>query len=166
MSETERDAITDARKLLKSHGYVVLREKSYHQAQERQRVADALRRSAEEEAARVRHWASTELHNEIRQLQARCTALYGAARAHGATAEELAAIEWPATGTNCPACMAVPNAPVLVVPGHPHTDPKGGRTECNTCGKWVFECAHSCKGVPVTDSAWERWRQRHQGGAS
>ncbi|WP_373234013.1 hypothetical protein [Mycobacterium marinum] len=55
---------------------------------------------------------------------------------------------------------------VLYAPGHPHTDPKGGRTECNTCGKWVFECAHSCKGVPVTDSAWERWRQRHQGGAS
>lgn len=53
-----------------------------------------------------------------------------------------------------------------VAPDHPHTDPKDGRTECDVCGKWVHECIHSCKGVPVTDAAWERWHQRNQGGAS
>jgi hypothetical protein len=43
---------------------------------------------------------------------------------------------------------------------HPHTDPGDGRTECDVCGKWVFEAIHSCKGVPVTDAAWERHRAR------
>mgnify|MGYP001034101932 CR=1 FL=1 len=28
-----------------------------------------------------------------------------------------------------------------------------GRTECQTCGKWVWEVTHSCKGVPVTEAA-------------
>lgn len=44
---------------------------------------------------------------------------------------------------------------------HPHIDPGDGRTECDTCGKWVFECIHSCKGVPVTDAAWARFNARH-----
>lgn len=39
---------------------------------------------------------------------------------------------------------------------HPHTDPGDGRTECRTCGKWVFEAIHSCKRVPVTPAAIER----------
>jgi len=36
---------------------------------------------------------------------------------------------------------------------HPHSDPGDGRTECLTCGKWIFEITHSCKGVPVTEAA-------------
>lgn len=28
-----------------------------------------------------------------------------------------------------------------------YTDPGDGRTECDTCGKWVFECIHSCNGA-------------------
>ncbi len=36
---------------------------------------------------------------------------------------------------------------------HPRTDPGDGRTECPTCGKFVFPVIHSCKGVPVTDAA-------------
>lgn len=36
---------------------------------------------------------------------------------------------------------------------HPHTDPGDGRTECQTCGKFVWQVTHSCKGVPVTDAA-------------
>lgn len=42
---------------------------------------------------------------------------------------------------------------------HPHNDPGDGRTECDTCGKWVYECIHSCKGVPVTAAAWDRLAQ-------
>ncbi len=43
---------------------------------------------------------------------------------------------------------------------HPHTDPGDGRTECDVCGKWVFECTHSCKGVPVTEAAMARFTAR------
>ena len=39
---------------------------------------------------------------------------------------------------------------------HPHTDPGDGRTECVTCGKFVFEAIHSCKRVPVTEAAKRR----------
>lgn len=39
---------------------------------------------------------------------------------------------------------------------HPHTDPGDGRTECQTCGKWVWLVTHSCKGVPVTQAAMDR----------
>jgi hypothetical protein len=43
---------------------------------------------------------------------------------------------------------------------HPHTDPGDGRTECDVCGKWVWLVTHSCKGVPVTQAAWLRHRER------
>jgi hypothetical protein len=46
---------------------------------------------------------------------------------------------------------------------HPHTDPGDGRTECETCGKWIYPVTHSCKGVPVTDAARQRWAQRQDG---
>ena len=40
---------------------------------------------------------------------------------------------------------------------HPHTDPGDGRTECQTCGKWVWQVTHSCKGVPITEAALARF---------
>ena len=43
--------------------------------------------------------------------------------------------------------------PCTVRADHPHTDPGDGRTECETCGKYVFPVTHSCKGVPVTARA-------------
>jgi hypothetical protein len=51
---------------------------------------------------------------------------------------------------------------------HPHSDPGDGRTECQTCGKWIREVIHSCKGVPVTEAAWARftadeWGKGHPG---
>lgn len=39
---------------------------------------------------------------------------------------------------------------------HPHSDPGDGRSECQTCGKWVWLVVHSCKGVPVTQAAMDR----------
>lgn len=102
LTQNERYAITDARNVLESYGFVVLREKSYRQAQERQRVADFAAKYADEQRESTERWVRTTLHNEIRELMARCTFLYGAARAHGATAEELAAGSWPTTGINCP----------------------------------------------------------------
>lgn len=77
-----------ARALLEANGYVVLREKSYRQAQERQRVANVFREHAEEDAEHARAWARDCLTEE-RRLRDRLTFVYGVARAHGATVEDL-----------------------------------------------------------------------------
>ena len=73
---------------LEAEGYVVLRAKSYRQAQERQRVAEALRRAAEERVEGTREWAM-QAFAEQRRLSDRLTFVYGVARAHGATVDEL-----------------------------------------------------------------------------
>lgn len=69
-------------------GYVTLREKSYKQAQERQRVAEARARWEVEAAEHARAWAR-EAFAEQRRLADRLTFVYGVAMAHGATVEEL-----------------------------------------------------------------------------
>lgn len=73
---------------LEAEGYVVLRAKSYRQAQERQRVAEALRWAAERDREGTRDWA-LDAFAEQRRLRDRLTFVYGVARAHGATVEEL-----------------------------------------------------------------------------
>lgn len=73
---------------LKLAGYVVLKEKSYRQAQERQRVAECYRDSEIRAAESARAWARDCIAEE-RRLGARCTFLYGKAIEHGATIEEL-----------------------------------------------------------------------------
>ncbi len=82
------DAIAEGRNLLESYGFVVLREKSYRQAQERQRVAECYRDREIEAAESARHWARNCLDEE-RRIRDRCTFLYGAARAAGCSVEEL-----------------------------------------------------------------------------
>jgi queuine/archaeosine tRNA-ribosyltransferase len=82
------EAVERAKATLEALGYVVLREKSYRQAQERQRVADALREHAEDDVASTRRWAESCLDEE-RCLRDRLTFVYGVARAHGATVEDL-----------------------------------------------------------------------------
>ena len=77
-----------ARAIMERAGYVVLKAKSYRQAQERQRIAECYRDREIEAADSARAWARDCL-NEERRLRDRCTFLYGAARAHGATVEEL-----------------------------------------------------------------------------
>lgn len=78
----------EARTLLESAGFVVLRAKSYRQAQERQRVAEALRGAAIEDAQSAQAWARNCLAEE-RRLRERLTFVYGVARAKGATDDEL-----------------------------------------------------------------------------
>ena len=80
--------VEDAKQFLKQHGYVVLKEKSYHQAQERQRVAECYRDSEVRAAESARTWARNCLDEE-RRLRDRCTFLYGHARAAGCSVEEL-----------------------------------------------------------------------------
>lgn len=77
-----------AKAILKQAGYVVLREKSYRQAQERQRVAECYRDSEIRAAESARAWA-VDCLTEERRLRDRCTFLYGAAMARGASVEEL-----------------------------------------------------------------------------
>lgn len=81
-------SLEDARALLEANGFVVLREKSYRQAQERQRVAEAYRAAEEQAAEHARAWARDCLTEE-RRLRDRLTFVYGVAQAHGATVEEL-----------------------------------------------------------------------------
>lgn len=81
-------AVKDARVLLEANGFTVLREKSYRQAIERQRVAEAYLVAEEEAAEHARTWARDCLTEE-RRLRERITFIYGVAQAHGATVEEL-----------------------------------------------------------------------------
>ncbi len=85
---TAPDAIAEARKLLEANGFVVLRAKSYRQAQERQRVAECYRDAEIRAAEQARTWARDCLKEE-RRLAERCTFLYGAAMAAGCTEAEL-----------------------------------------------------------------------------
>lgn len=80
--------VGDAKQFLKQRGYVVLKEKSYRQAQERQRVAECYKESEIRAAESARSWARNCLDEE-RRLRDRCTFLYGAARAAGCTVKEL-----------------------------------------------------------------------------
>lgn len=50
--------------------------------------------------------------------------------------------------------------PQRVPADHPYTDPGDGRPECEKCGKYVWPVIHSCKGVPVTERAKARFRER------
>ena len=36
-----------------------------------------------------------------------------------------------------------------MIADHPHADPHDGRTQCPTCGKWIWPVTHSCKGIRV-----------------
>lgn len=80
--------IAKAKELLEAAGFVVLREKSYRQAQERQRIAECRREAAEDHAKAAESWARSSIAEE-RRLVRRLTFVYGIAQAHGATDEEL-----------------------------------------------------------------------------
>lgn len=77
-----------ALQIVKDAGYVAIKAKSYRQAQERQRVAEALRGMAEENRESTFRWALT-VCDEERRLRDRLVFVYGVARAHGATVEDL-----------------------------------------------------------------------------
>lgn len=80
--------VEQALRVIRAAGYVAIKEKSYRQAQERQRVAEALRRYADEMRAHTFAWAQTVCEEE-RRLRDRVTFVYGVARAHGASVEDL-----------------------------------------------------------------------------
>jgi hypothetical protein len=81
-------SIEQAKKLLEADGYVVLRAKSYRQAEERRRIAENRAYWEERAAEHARIWAR-ECREYERRVGERCTYLYGLAARHGATDEEL-----------------------------------------------------------------------------
>lgn len=81
--------ISVAKQTLADAGYVVLKAKSYRQAQERQRIAHIMQECAETRAAEQDLWWRAEILPELFQYRDRCTFLYGQARAAGCTVEEL-----------------------------------------------------------------------------
>lgn len=76
--------------MLEAHGFVVMTRKSYENAARRQHYAECRAESEERNADSARAWAQQTLCEEIRDLRARCTFLYGEARAAGRTPEQLA----------------------------------------------------------------------------
>jgi len=84
-----KQVTTDAyREALRQWGYVTLKAKSYRAAQERQRIAECMAEMAKEDAEHARSWAINCLDEE-RRLRDRLTFVYGVARAHGASIEDL-----------------------------------------------------------------------------
>lgn len=81
-------ALQRALEVVKGAGYVVLKEKSYRAAQERQRIAECQREYAEENRERSDAWARDCLAEE-RRLRDRVTFVYGVAQKFGATREDL-----------------------------------------------------------------------------
>ena len=102
--------LVDALATVRAAGYVVIKAKSYRQAQERQRVAEALREHAAEDARSARVWAHNCLDEE-RRLRDRLTFVYGVATAKGATVEELAG-ERPPRPTIIPAVPPAKPSPL------------------------------------------------------
>lgn len=111
------------KELLRNLGYVVLKETSYRRAQERQRVAEVMRAYAEERVQDNREWAVTAL-NEQRRLSDRLTFVYGIARAHGATVEELSGKQtWPTEKNEPPRRRAEIDDDEVDLPGEQRPDP-------------------------------------------
>jgi hypothetical protein len=102
MERAQKRTLDRAIKIVKAAGYVLLREKSYRQAQERQRMAEARASSEKEHAESTRRWAINCLDEE-RRLADRLTFVYGVARAHGATVEELSGDKPPTGEDRCKA---------------------------------------------------------------
>lgn len=75
-------------KAVRAAGYVVIKQESYRRAQERQRIAEALLAHAEDDKEGAYVWARN-CCDEERRIRDRLTFVYGVARAHGATVEEL-----------------------------------------------------------------------------
>lgn len=63
----------------------------------------------------------------------------------------------------CEPCLLGVRLQPIPSADHPHQDPGDGRKECDRCGKFVWPVTHSCKGVPVTRAAWDRYAARLDG---
>jgi hypothetical protein len=81
-------SVDEAKQLLAEAGYVVLREKSYRAAQERQRIAQCMEEMERDRREGVEKWAR-DCCQEERRIRDRLTFVYGVARAFGASVADL-----------------------------------------------------------------------------
>lgn len=84
-----RVTVEQAKLILEANGYVVLKQKSYENAQRRQWVDRALRASAEEDRDRQREWMERDVFPWKRHLMNRVTHLGNLAVRLGATTEDM-----------------------------------------------------------------------------
>jgi hypothetical protein len=82
------EAVGRAKASLEALGYVVIKAKSYRHTQERLRVSEALRKCEKEYRLSTQAWGERVCDDE-RRARDRVVFVYGVARAHGATVEEL-----------------------------------------------------------------------------
>jgi len=82
--------VKDARAVLESAGYVVVKGRTYRGWQERVRIADALREAERERRESTERWAHGAF-DELRRVDRRLAFVYGEARAAGCTIEQLSA---------------------------------------------------------------------------
>lgn len=80
--------VEEAKAVLKAAGYVVVREKSYRQAQTRQAIHQREVQWANDQMESNRRWVQARVDEE-RRIVARCSYLYGLASALGATEAQL-----------------------------------------------------------------------------
>ena len=73
---------------VRAAGYVAIKEKSYRAAQERQRQAEYQAETETDRRAHAEIWAE-KCCDEERRIRDRLTFVYGVARAHGASVEDL-----------------------------------------------------------------------------
>jgi hypothetical protein len=88
MSPIQALDVAAMREEAEAEGYVLLKATSYRRAQERQRIAEARMRDAFDRVEHIDQWAQ-DGYAELQRLRERLTFVYGVARAHGATVEEL-----------------------------------------------------------------------------
>ena len=74
--------------VLRLAGYSVIRQRTYARLLERVRVAEALREAERDHRKDSQEWARREC-DEQRRLSDRLTYVYGVARAHGASVDDL-----------------------------------------------------------------------------
>ena len=85
---SDQPSLDDIKIRLEDNGYIVLKASSYRRAQERQRIAQVRMEDAFKRIEDIDRWAQ-QGYDELRRLRDRLTFVYGVARAHGATVEEL-----------------------------------------------------------------------------
>lgn len=104
-------AVQEAKVLLEASGYVVVKEKSYRQAQERQRIARVREEYAEKHEADLRAWMERDVFPWERHLVQRVDHLARLATRLGAKDEDWAGPPCTCGGRQCPDPTTPANAP-------------------------------------------------------
>ncbi|MCU1592451.1 MAG: hypothetical protein JWP11_3707 [Frankiales bacterium] len=144
-------AVDEAKALLETSGYVVLKEKSYRQAQERQRIARVMQESAEQRYEHQQAWLARAVFPWERHLVQRVDHLARLATRLGAKDEDWAGPPCTCGGRQCPdpttasaRYAGVDDAIAATPREQTHGCPPDGSGLTPCCGRTPFE-------LPQTD---------------